>query len=47
MNFSMTTVQRVEQVQAMEVVILSVKMMIQTTFCPMMTIVEVSQQAYV
>jgi plastocyanin domain-containing protein len=47
MNFSMTTVERLEQVQAMEVVILSVKTMIQTTFCPMMTIVEVSQQAYV
>jgi hypothetical protein len=31
----------------MEVVILSVKTMIQTTFCPMMTIVAVSQQAYV
>ena len=44
MDFSMTTQEPVEQVKATEVVIMTVLTMIQTTFCPTLTMVEVSLQ---
>jgi hypothetical protein len=42
MDFCITTQEPVEQVKAMEVVIMTVLTMIQTTICPMLTTVEVS-----
>jgi hypothetical protein len=43
-DFSMTTQEPVEQVKATEAVIMTVLMMIQTTFCPTLTIIEVPLQ---
>jgi len=47
MDFSMTTQESVELVKATEVVIMTVLTMIQTTFCPTLTIVEVPLQVQV
>ena len=47
MDFSMTTQEPVEQVQATEVVIMTVLTMIQITICPTLTTVEVSLQVQV
>jgi len=47
MDISMNTQETVEQVKATQVVIMTVLTMIQTTICPMLTIVEVSQQVQV
>ena len=44
MDFSMTTQESVEQVKYTEVMIMTVLTMIQTTFCPTLTIVEVPLQ---
>jgi len=44
MDFSMTTQEPVEQVKAMEMVIMTVLTMIQTTICPTLTTVKVSLQ---
>jgi hypothetical protein len=41
MDFSITTQEPVEQVKATEEVIITVPTMIQTTFCPTLTIVKV------
>jgi hypothetical protein len=41
MDFSMTTQEPVEQVKATEVVMMTVLRIIQTTFCPTLTIIEV------
>ena len=47
MDFSMTTQEPVEQVKAMQMVIMTVLTMIQTTICPTLTTVEVSLQEQV
>jgi len=47
MNISMNTQEAVEQVKATKVVIMTVLTMIQTTICPTLTIVEVSQHVQV
>ena len=44
MDFSMTTQEPVEQVKAMDMIIVIVLTMIQTTICPTLTTVEVSLQ---
>jgi len=46
-DFCITTQEPVEEVKATEVVIMTVLTMIQTTFCPMLTIIEVSLQVQV
>jgi hypothetical protein len=47
MDSSITKQEPVEQVKATEVVIMTVMMMIQTTFCPKLTIVKVPLQEHV
>jgi hypothetical protein len=47
MDFSMTTQEPVEQVKAMEMVIMTVLTMIQITICPTLITVEVSLQEQV
>ena len=46
MDFSMTTQEPVAQVKATEVVITTVLTLIQTTFCPTLTIVKVPLQVH-
>jgi hypothetical protein len=47
MDFSMTTQEPVQQVKAMEVVIMTVLTSIQTTLCPTLTVIEVPLQVRV
>jgi hypothetical protein len=46
-DFAITTQEPVEQVKATEVVIMTERTMIQTTFCPTLTIVKVPLQVQV
>jgi hypothetical protein len=47
MDFSLTTEEAVEQVKATDVVIMTLLTIVQTTFCPTLTIVKVPLQVQV